>query len=453
MKRKLEIIIYSFLLLLTFVSAAEGASWNINDNLNLGSDTQDRDVRVSESLAILNTDTVDDIENISITFTATKSGYSNSDFNVTFSGVPSTIAANSSAAIDIETFIPLDFDSINSKIGELSFSADSNNTHLTKTVDIFLEAKSNIDIDNVEIEVDDDSERVSSNEVIDAKRDDSIVLTVNIENIFSSGDDISIDDIEVTVECDDLDIDETEDLGDLDARDDDEVSLEFDIPDDADDGKETVIITVEGEDENGAMHTSEFSFRFDVEVERYDVMINRIDIYPQTTCPEDNIRIDIELENTGLKDLDEATIYLEIEDFDITRKITDIEIDEGDQETETINFVIPKDAEPGTYFINVDSFYDEGSSSKSDTKTEIFTVRDCTGTDIIIDDDGIDDDNGDDDAFEVITSAPTGQVFATPVTKKTSSFFNQDISLMLLILANVLLIVMIIIVISFAGRR
>lgn len=440
---KLRFILYTFLLIITVASAANAASWTVTSTASLGSSSQGREAVASTAITLQNTDANTSITGITSSFTSTLPGFLSSDFNVTLTGVPTSIAANASSIVTVSGYVPIDFDSGNRKIGNLLLSATSGNSTLTKTVEVYMNAESKLEISRVEIEVDGNSERVSDGETIDAKRNDPVTLTVTVENKFSSSSNIIIDDVDVTVESNNLDIDEQETIGDIRENDDDSVDISFDILDDADDGKETVTIIATGIDENGAEHTYEFEFEFDITVERYELSINDITIFPSSVCQGSDIRIDVDVENTGLRDLDEGMVYIQSDDLDVTRKITNLEIDEGDDDTVTTSITIPKDMDMGTYYLDVIAYYDAGSSSESDADIGIFSVKDCT----VAKPTNTTGSTGTGSGIEVIdtTKPTTGQVIGVPVTKSKAGLFDSNGYIVLLVLTNILLIVLIVV--------
>ena len=193
-----------------------------------------------------------------------------------------------------------------------------------------------------------------------------------------------------------------------------------------------------------------FTFRLDVEVEKYDLKIKDVSLYPSAVCPGDDLRIDMRIENTGLKDLDKAMIYVNIDDLDITKKMTGIEIDEGNRETKTMTIIVPDDTKPGVYFIKAEAFWKEETSEKTDTFEDVFTVKNCTPAPPQEKKDG---ENKEKQVFEVIIPpVPTGQVFAVPVKKKPV-FFESNAYIALLIITNILILALIILIITQAKRK
>lgn len=448
-------------LLVMSIASASAAGWTIPDSIILGSNSQSRDAFAIATLSITNTDNSTQITNLNAVFNSNIVGYTNSNFNVTTQVISSQINPSNSTSITVQGYVPKKFDSGQKQIGTMLITGISGGQPLSKTVPVFMNAESNLNVEEVNIDVNDDSERVSEGETIEVKRGDKITLTVSIENKFSSSSDITIEDINVLIESgNDLDIDEEESLGDLEARDNDEITVSFDIPDDADDGKETITITVDGVDENDATHKTIFEFEIDVEVKTYDVQINSITSNSQNSlCIGETGEVKIDLENTGSRDLEEAMIYVESDDFEFTKKINGITLDEGDSKTLTIQVPVKSNMAAGTYFLEVTAYSKASTSSETDNKEGIFNVKKCTP--IIVTPTQPQTNNiQKNNSFEVISQGnqivqPTnqgqtsGEVFGVQTYKRS---ITSDWVYIALLIAGCIIVVLLIILIMRSGK-
>ena len=105
-----------------------------------------------------------------------------------------------------------------------------------------------------------------------------------------------------------------------------------------------------------------------------------------------------------------------------------IEIDEGDSTTKSFSITVPKDIEPGQYFIQIIANVDH--SEESDRDAARLVIEECN-SDSDDDDDYNDDYTNDDDSFDVIEVPPTGGViYGKP--KGQESFFSSPAYLVLL---------------------
>lgn len=450
----IKVTIVLTLLLMTISSAAAG--WNIPDSITLGSGSDNRGVFVSTTIPITNTDNSTNITSITPVFTKGIANYLDSDFNITITGT-TQLSPNNSTSLTVQGYLPLRFNAGQRQIGTITINGVSNGATLTKIVAVNMQAKNNLEIGKVTATIDDAEERVSSGETLDVKRKDSITLAIPVENLFSSSSDININDIEITIDNNNLDIDESETVGDLGPRDDDEVTITFDIADDADDGKETVVITATGTDDNNAEYTSTFRFYVDVQVERYDLSISDIRIPTSGVCQGSIANLNIEIDNSGVRDLDEAMIYVTSKEFDFNKKITKIVIDEGDQKTITVQIPIASNMAPGTYFIDVESFYQESTSAKRDEEQAMLTVKKCDALTTTTTPSTPSQNTGQNtnnqpsqsSGFEVVTptSPSTGVVMGVPVQKK-STISDSTIYLALLIIACLVILILIVVLIT-----
>ncbi len=440
------------LLLITFVNA----DFTVDSQANLGSTTQERGSATSTTITVTNTDAANALTAVNGVFTTTLSGYSNSDFNVTLSGstTPISVLASGSATLTVQGKVPLKFDSKNQQIGNLVISGVSSGTTYQKTVPVYMNAISKLKITKVELDINGDSNSVSDGKTIKVKRGDKLEVSVKVESLFPSSGNIDISDITVTADNNDLDVNEEDTIGTLSPRDDDTALISFDVPEDADDSKDTLAITVEGTDDNNAVHTVDYEFYLDVQVDRYDLKVNKISPPISGICPGQTANINVEIENSGVRDLDYAQLYITVDDLSFTKKISDIVIDNGDTKTVSASVLVPSDAKPGNYIVSVKPYYDRSSDSLKNEESENFVVKDCSKTSTPTATIGA---NPSASGFQITSTpdVPSNAVFATPVTKKattTGLFGNTDNVVLILIFTNVLILI-ILVTVLFVGKR
>lgn len=454
MKNNLKFLVY--LIMSILVLSIVCADYSLPTSATLGSSSQDRGQRASATITLTNTDMANSLTGITSSFTTSLSGFTNNDFNITFVGA-SIASANTSEIYTFSGYVPLRMDSASTQIGTLIVSGNNGSAVITKSVAVYMQAENNIKIKDVEIEInEEDSEDVSDGESIDdIERGDSITLTVTIENSFSDSSDIDLNDIRIEIENDELDIDEEADLDDLNSGDDDETTITFDIPDDADDSEEKITMVVEAEDDNGATHREEFEFYLDVQVERYDLTVNEVSVNPSSVCPGQTININVDIENTGVRDLDRAMVYLKAEDLTFSKKISSIVLDEGDEKTVSATLTVPSTTRQGTYIITAETYYDTSSSSNRDTESGAITVKDCTSampstTTTTTSTANQTTASG----FQIIPQTTDSQVtFAAPASTKSKSLFgNSDNVIIALVFVNIVVLIVLVVLLT-AGRR
>jgi len=160
------------------------------------------------------------------------------------------------------------------------------------------------------------------------------------------GTNCDIEDVEVTVESrdSDLDVDEDIDFDTIRADRNDMEQLSFEIPDDIDEDDYDIEMFLTGTDENGARHGDYWTFTLDVEVPDNELVISSYDLFPsQIDCNVNKVTLSVTLENTGTSDQDRGAILIESARLDIKESIYRIEIDSEDRITKTFDLALPDD--------------------------------------------------------------------------------------------------------------
>ncbi|OVE74698.1 hypothetical protein BVX95_01335 [archaeon D22] len=375
------------------------------------------------------------------------SNFAGYNYEITDDIAGQSIAAGAQATFKFRVTIPQsELNNHDShQIGTITFTG-SNGTSVSDTSTVNMEVRPRLAITDVDITVDDDDESVSEGETIDAKRGDSITLEIELDNKFSSSSNNDFDNVDITVYNDDLDIDEDKEI-DIDSGDEETVSFSFSIDDDADDGRETVEIEARGYDEDGILHITVFEFDLDIEVPSEEVIIRDASFSPSIVDCDDSAVLNIEIKNTGKKDLDDAMIEIDSDDidFELNELIRDIEIDEEDTENIQLRVNIPDDLKEGTYIFDIISYHGPSSNDDSDTSVVLLEKIKCTPP-TVSDSTGTSDDTTVDDTEEEIivnqgnsgTVLPSNVVYAEPKSTKGFDFDNGTI--VLLVLVNLIII-------------
>ncbi|MBI4016622.1 MAG: hypothetical protein HY363_02920 [Candidatus Aenigmarchaeota archaeon] len=352
------------------------------NGVKLGDDKQERGKNASREFTITN-DANFTITNIAFAHTAT------SDKNLNFTNIPVNLTAGQSVSLTLTGTIPLNLNAVDSNlkeaaqvIGTMTATAQGNSTTITSnTANIEMQATNKLVIDDLTLFVNGNSESASDGDKIKNLRPgDKLKLEVQVKNKFSdnSDEDIEIEDVEVLAEIDDsdFDLDESEDLGDLGPKDDDSVSFDFDVDDDVDDGTYKLTIKISGKDQNGALHGEENTVRLQVERDTHDITLRRTELSPATlVCGEKNFRLSTSISNFGKRDEDAAAIEILSTPLKLNKKVTDLELDEDRSRTDSFDFTIPADTKPGSYRIDVNTYFDNIARSRS--KTLFLTVEAC----------------------------------------------------------------------------
>ncbi len=424
-------------------------------NVNIGSNSQEREETVTNTFTVTNAGS-NTVTGITITSTA------DSKYNVTFLNVPSSLAPGASQVVTVMAYIPEDQDSGSEKIGIVTFAGTASAQPYTQTSDLNMNAVSELEIRDVEVsrnsDGDDDKSLDDGDDYDDAKRGDTINFLVEVKNTFS--DNIDMDDVTVTIYNDDLDWDEEEDTSSIKDGKKEEIELSADIDEDIDPDSYLVEITVEGEDENGAIHRDSWTIDIEIKQKNHEITIVDADLAPETiSCANRRTKLSVDLWNSGKKDEDEVSVKVKADDLDFYKRDVNLEIDEDDDETKIYDISIPSNVGQGTYLVEVTVYYD--NDDESDSKSLTLVVPNCgqttppdTGDDDDDDDTG-DDDDGDDTIITPgdpqtgtgTTTTPPSQYYQVAVGDKGSeSLFNAGSMTLILLGLGILLILIIIII-------
>ncbi len=385
-----------FVLLVASVSALQ------LDAVTIGGESQDRVKNATQTFTITNNET----SSVTLTFAST----ADAKYNVRFEPATVTLAANEQKSISVYADIPLNFNAVEPSksasdyLEEKAFMIGQIHAKSGSTVvassDLKMQAVNQLGIKKVRIACDggtaksiDDGEKVKN-----LKPDTQCTLEVEVENKFDEDDDeyddgtdkkigdIEMDTVTIKAEVDDSDFDvsEEEDIDGLDADDKDSATMEFDIPDDVGDGTYTMVITVYGKDDNGAVHGEKWEIRLDVVRLSHDIQI-RSPSLSQTTvsaCDESSIRVVARIANFGRRDEDSVAVSLSVPDLKYEKRVTDIELDSDDSTSVSFVIPIPANSKPGIYRATLSTFFDNTAPSNSQALE--FAVEKCTEQEVVV---------------------------------------------------------------------
>ncbi|MHA2023257.1 MAG: putative S-layer protein [Candidatus Thorarchaeota archaeon] len=370
--------------------AAPTKSVSVGD-VSLGGNSQKKSnpdesyvVQLSKSFKIENTGDLA-ITNMVVTSDAA------SDYELTFTNAPTTLAAGANAIVTLTAKVPEDLDAVSSQlvagpmdIGNILVSGDTQNGTVQGTGDIEMQVKNNLVIRDVDIEINGINEDVDDDEEVDEiQPGDRISIAIEIENLFSDNTDetdIDIDDIEIKIEIDDndFDVDEDDDIGTLNAEEEEVIEFKFTVPDDLEEDDYDMTIEVFGKDEFGGAHGEKWEITLKVEREQHDIVISKSSLSPRTVICDRRTTLSVTVMNVGQSDEDEVAIEATNSDLGILERVKNLDLEEDDRITRTFRLDIPQDVKPGTYVIQVDAMY--SNDIPTDVALLDLTVKDCGPT-------------------------------------------------------------------------
>ncbi|MGV8086860.1 MAG: hypothetical protein ACP5N1_04475 [Candidatus Woesearchaeota archaeon] len=367
-------ILFTLMFLLIASSVYATTSFSLS-TLDIGSVDQSREQDTTALLTITN----DGTETLTMSLTSTLA----SSYNVRFSQSTLTIAPNETKDITVTLFVPSTQNSGRILLNGGIVATSTNFAELTRTANVYLTTASELEITKVTIEIDGDENTLRDGDTYDdedLRAGTPIIVRVYVKNTFSSSEDVDIEDVEVDVRSSgDLDLDETDDLGDLGYGDKESVSFSAEIPSDADDGDDYDLdVTVNGRDENGALHEYSYSANLEINRESHEITIKSATISPKIVSCESRVTLNVEIENTGKYDEDEVVLSIFNEDLGIEQDFYAISLDNDDNLRKTYSFVLPNKTTLGQYDFIITSYYD--SDEVSDIELVSLLVESCVNT-------------------------------------------------------------------------
>ncbi|MBS3098407.1 tandem-95 repeat protein [Candidatus Woesearchaeota archaeon] len=256
------------------------------------------------------------------------------------------------------------------------------------TVDVQTIAIGNLTISDLDVKVDGSVDKNIEGKAEgykiseEAKPGSDIELNIQIENLFDEDTDMEIKDIEVIVTIEEIDdgddLEEDADEFDLDAGDKEKITLNFNIPDDAEEDVYDVVIEADGDDDNGNTHSITKTLKLEVKRKKHEIKVTNIDLAPSVVDCSKTARLDVEIKNIGKEDEEDVTLEIKSSELSLNIEEKDIELDsdtDDDSEyTQTATVNVPADLPLGTYPITIKTYYDDKAS---DTETINLLVAEC----------------------------------------------------------------------------
>ena len=341
----------------------------------VGGNNQDRGVSAQAQITLTNTGT----QTISSIAAALDNNFP-TEYNaaVSIADGDLTLARGEQTTITVTLDVPANQDAELEELGTVQITGVGNpDTPNTITVPVTLQAESFLQIDSVEIDIDGDEEKISNGENFDTiKEGDEVIVTIEVENLYSNSQDIEIEDVYVRLRAEDgdWDIDEESNEENIDADDKEKFIIRFDVDDRLDDDRTDVIIEVFGEDEEGNfIHYDSLEFEFEIEREDDEITIREARFARNPIqCTDRSVEFLVEIENTGTDDQNDAAISIKSTQLDFNINENNIELDEDDNWDESYTLNLPNGLEAGSYIVIVESYYND--DRKSDSETVVLDV-------------------------------------------------------------------------------
>ncbi len=253
--------------------------------------------------------------------------------------------------------------------------------------DVLMQAENILEINDIDVEINSrERQSIDDGDSVDNRKpSDKLDFDVEVENTVPEDSNLDVRDADLEIDCDsnDIDIDdENVDLGDVNADDTETESLNADIEEDAEDGNINCNIRVGGLDRNGARHGERIDFDIEIERKNHDIQIKTLSVNPSTlTCTDSTVQLSVTVLNLGTSDEDEVALDVTSKPLNIQQRLySNRELDEDDSDTDVASIALdPKKLKPGTYAMQVQSFYDNVKLSDTEI-VQIENTCDMLGT-------------------------------------------------------------------------
>ncbi len=349
-------------------------------------DTQDRrEVNISSSITLTNSGS-EAINNIKGSVSVA-SGFSDSDVMINWSLPKTTLAVGESMTVPVTARIPQKLDAISKafaaldvNVATLTFTATSANTgaSVSSGTAITERAENNLRIKNIKVRYGDNTKSVDDRDKVEKmKAGQEVEIEIEVENKFSTKQDVSIEDITIRAQSDSqVDIDEEDEISSLGADDPDTVKFSAIIDEDADDGTYNVEITAIGTDEFGARHGEKNVIEFEVKRESHEIEIKSLTLNPPTVACELQSTLTANIRNSGRRDESEVYVSVSSPELKFGARSDELSLDKDDEDSVSFTIPVPEDAaRPANYRITVDTYYNTGTKSLSDAA--VLTLAQC----------------------------------------------------------------------------
>ncbi|MFW6383218.1 MAG: hypothetical protein ACOCZQ_01090 [Nanoarchaeota archaeon] len=314
----------------------------------------------------------------------------------------------------------------------------------------------------------DDDLDIDGGVIEEVKPGSTLELRIRLENLWE--DDHSMRDIETTAYLEGMagkrDQKVEEELRRIRPDDREEITLEFDIPPEADEETYLLDFEVEAEDDDGNFfEIGPIDIDVDVEKEDDRMYFKSASVFPSTIGCNRDITLNVNVKNTGAYDQSNAELLIENDELDIKEtELFDVESgDYDDSYTEfkkEYDFSISDAVSSGEYDIELRAYYEEGVMYESETVT--LTVEECEVTPPEEEEEEKEEEEEEEEEEEVevikdpeLTTPPTQEpVEAEPVEEEEEvPFLESTAFIYILVAAFVILLAAVIMLAVIAFRR
>ncbi|MFH1641829.1 MAG: hypothetical protein ABIC04_02935 [Nanoarchaeota archaeon] len=245
-----------------------------------------------------------------------------------------------------------------------------------------------LNLDSIKIYVDGTKSKADENggTIKDVLPESKLEIKVKLGNLYP--DDVNIDITDITVEGIITDIDDGDDLDeesdsiDLGTEEDDELSLQFNIPLEVEDNKYDLQLTITGEDEKGIQYETKIDYTVDVAKDTHQVKFLQTDLFPESISCSGSAALDISLVNIG-KDAEDVSLSVSNYDLGIILQ-DDFTLDEDPfDEDSKYNHkfsIFVQDAKEGIYPLTIKAAY----GSKDETEIIDLIIEGCASEKIVV---------------------------------------------------------------------
>lgn len=420
-----KIIIALFLVLALGIMAHAVNALTLSE-VDLGSDTQDRDQTTTANLMITN--------NASSQVTVSLTSLLSSNYQTQFSANSVQIPAGGSIPVTVTIYVPKTQIVGKQNLGIITATDNLGNQASTA---VFLTTKNELIISKIHADVNGAGKSLSDGDTLKVKPGDDVTLSVTGRN--DNTDNVDIQDISLDMKSDtDLDLDTSDDMSDLSSGDKDTVDETFTIPTDLDTGDYDVDFTLTGRDENGVRFEDKQSITIRVERESHEIMIENLQVSPTDISCGGKATVRMTLHNTGSHDETQVALLVKNSDLKLDQYTTKMSINMDDTVDKFYTFDVPSNTPAGEYIIEAATYYT--GDIQSDDQVVSLIVDPCQTTT---------------NTNNTTTTTTTTTVTPPPVvipqgnvvgpSYGASSFWNSDAYLIVLVAAVAIILLLIIV--------
>jgi hypothetical protein len=229
-------------------------------------------------------------------------------------------------------------------------------------------------IDRVRMTCDAKTSTINNESSVEMNPGQTCELTIRVKNNHPTYD---MEDVEVEVEPKNSDVDGGSDsiskISDGSSK---EVTIPIKVEKEASARDVEVEIVVDGEDESGKKYSDSLEFNVEVVKKSHDMKISKILTSPSNlnACTHTRVDVTVAVENAGDRDERKVAVELNVPGLNFIKKLSDIEVDEGDEERVTFTVPLSKLAK-GAYKGTAKVFYD--NIIVGEQKEVAFNVQGC----------------------------------------------------------------------------